>query len=38
MKRHITHKSVDEKIFKHTAVNTKKVNIVPSDMRGGFRM
>ena len=38
MKRHITQKSVDEKIFKHTAVSTKKVNIVPSDMRGGFRM
>lgn len=38
MKRHTTSKPVDERVFKNTAVSTKKVNIVPSEMRGGFRM
>ena len=38
MMRHETDKDLDTKIFKNTAVNTKKINIVPSNMRGGFRM
>lgn len=38
MMRHETDPRVDERIFKNTAVSTKKINIVPCNMRGGFRM
>lgn len=38
MKRHETIAKVDTHIFKNTAVKSKKVNVVPIDMRGGFRM
>lgn len=31
-------KSVDKKIFKHTAANTKLVNVKPRVMRGGIRL
>lgn len=30
--------SVDQKVFKHTADKTKKINIKPSNMRGGIRL
>ena len=33
-----TRKSVDKKVFKHTAATTKKVNISPKVMRGGTRL
>ena len=29
---------VDEKIFKRTAVKSKKINLEPSNMRGGIRL
>lgn len=33
-----THKSTDKRIFKNTAVNTKKINIAPKVQRGGIRL
>lgn len=38
MKRHETNKHTDEKIFRRTAVQTKDINIIPSNMRGGIRL
>lgn len=38
MKRHETIAKVDTHIFRNTAARTKKVNVQPVDMRGGFRM
>lgn len=39
MKRHKTaSKAVDEKIFKRTAAKSKKINLEPSNMRGGIRL
>ena len=29
---------IDEKIFKRTAVKSKKINLEPSNMRGGIRL
>ena len=37
MKRHKT-KHNDEMIFKRTAASTKKINVEPSQMRGGIRL
>lgn len=31
-------KSVDKKVFRHTAANTKLVNVKPRIMRGGIRL
>ena len=31
-------KSVDKKIFKHTAASTKLINVKPRVMRGGIRL
>lgn len=36
--RHETNDAIDAKIFRVTAANSKVVNIVPMDMRGGFRL
>lgn len=33
-----TNPKVDSKIFKRTAVKTRKVNVKPTSMRGGTRM
>lgn len=33
-----TKKRVDNRIFKHTAMNTKKINIRPSISRGGIQL
>ena len=30
--------NVDEKIFKRTAASSKKINLEPSNMRGGIRL
>lgn len=30
--------SVDQKVFKHTADKTKKINVKPTIMRGGTRL
>lgn len=37
-KRKRTKSSVDEKIFKRTAVKGKKINVDPAPMRGGIRL
>lgn len=33
-----TSKKVDKKVFKHTAVTTKAVNVAPRMSRGGIRL
>lgn len=33
-----TNKKTDKKIFKNTAIATKKINISPKVMRGGIRL
>ena len=38
MKRHKLSKSISKKIFKKDINKTKKVNIAPKPMRGGFRI
>lgn len=38
MKRKKTIKNVDSKIFRRTAINTKKININPRIYRGGIRL
>lgn len=36
--RRKTRKKVDNKVFKHTAMNTKKINIAPKTSRGGIQL
>lgn len=36
--RHETNAKIDGKIFRNTAVKSKTVNVVPSNMRGGIRL
>lgn len=36
--RKVTNPKVDKKVFKRTAVKTRKVNVKPTSMRGGTRM
>lgn len=36
--RTTTKKTKDKKIFKNTATNTKKINIMPKVQRGGIRL
>lgn len=38
MSRKRTKKKIDRKIFKRTAVKTKKINISPKISRGGIRL
>lgn len=38
MKRRATNPVNDQKIFRRTAINTKKINVQPTNMRGGIRM
>lgn len=38
MMRSSTNSSVDRQVFRHTAVNPKKINLVPRMMRGGIRL
>lgn len=33
-----TSRKVDNKVFKHTAMNTKKINIAPKVSRGGIQL
>lgn len=33
-----TNTKIDKKIFKRTAIKTRKVNVKPTSMRGGTRM
>lgn len=33
-----TNKKIDNRIFKHTAMNTKKINIRPYISRGGIQL
>lgn len=33
-----TNTKIDKKIFKRTAIKTRKVNVKPTSMRGGIRM
>lgn len=37
-KRHGTNAYIDEKVFRRTAVRTKKINLSPVVMRGGIRL
>lgn len=36
--RRKTQKKTDNRIFKHTAMNTKKINISPKISRGGIQL
>lgn len=36
--RRRTYAKLDKKIFRHTAVSSKKININPTIMRGGIRL
>lgn len=36
--RRKTSRKVDNKVFKHTAMNTKKINIAPKVSRGGIQL
>lgn len=36
--RKATNEKVDKKVFKRTAIRTRKVNVKPTSMRGGTRM
>ena len=36
--RRKTHRKTDNRIFKHTAMNTKKINIAPKISRGGIQL
>lgn len=38
MRRKVMAKGKDRKVFRRTAVKTKKVNIAPKIMRGGIRL
>jgi len=38
MKRRIMKAKKDKKIFRRTAVKTKKINVAPKIMRGGIRL
>lgn len=38
MKRRRTNKKLDKKIFRRTAVKSKKINIDPTIYRGGIRL
>lgn len=38
MARVKTNKSVDKKVFRHTASSTKLINVKPRVMRGGIRL
>lgn len=33
-----THKKTDNRVFKHTAMKTKKINISPKVSRGGIQL
>lgn len=34
----MTNQGLDQKIFRNTAVQSKKINVVPMNMRGGIRL
>lgn len=36
--RRKTSKKIDNRVFKHTAMNTKKINIAPKVSRGGIQL
>lgn len=36
--RRKTSRKIDNKVFKHTAMNTKKINIAPKVSRGGIQL
>lgn len=38
MKRKVMKKKADKKVFRRTAVKTKKINLSPKIMRGGIRL
>lgn len=38
MKRTAMPKKADKKHFKNTAVETKRINVAPKNMRGGIRL
>lgn len=38
MKRKVMKKSKDKKVFRNTAVTSKKINVNPTIMRGGIRL
>lgn len=38
MKRKVMARPKDRKVFRRTAVKTKKINIAPKVMRGGIRL
>lgn len=38
MSRELMSPAVDRQVFRHTAVNSKKINLEPRMMRGGIRL
>lgn len=38
MRRQVMSKSLDQRIFRNTAIKVKQVNIAPRVMRGGIRL
>lgn len=38
MRQSMNNQSLDQKIFRNTAVKSKKMNVEPMNMRGGIRL
>lgn len=38
MRQEMNNKSLDQKIFRNTAIRSKKMNVEPMNMRGGIRL
>lgn len=37
-RKKMTRKSLDKKVFRNTAIKTRRVNVTPTIMRGGIRL
>ena len=38
MRQEMSNQSLDQKIFRNTAIRSKKINVEPMNMRGGIRL
>lgn len=38
MRQSMDNRSLDQKIFRNTAIQSKKINVEPMNMRGGIRL
>ena len=38
MRQEMSNQSLDQKIFRSTAIRSKKINVEPMNMRGGIRL